>query len=28
VLGELLIIGAWIVGAVVLGSITLRRRTP
>ncbi|MBG6057243.1 ABC-2 type transport system permease protein [Cryobacterium sp. MP_M5] len=26
--GELLIIGAWIVGAVVLGSITLRRRTP
>lgn len=25
--GELLIIGAWIVGAVVLGSITLRRRT-
>jgi len=28
VLGELVIIGAWIVGAVVLGSITLRRRTP
>ncbi|TFC51188.1 ABC transporter permease [Cryobacterium sp. TMT1-21] len=28
VAGELLIIGAWIVGAVVLGSITLRRRTP
>jgi ABC-2 type transport system ATP-binding protein/ABC-2 type transport system permease protein len=28
ILGELLIIGAWIVGAVVLGSITLRRRTP
>jgi ABC transporter DrrB family efflux protein len=28
VLGELLIILAWIVGAVVLGSITLRRRTP
>jgi len=26
--GKLLIIGAWIVGAVVLGSITLRRRTP
>ena len=26
--GELLIIGAWIVGAVVVGSITLRRRTP
>lgn len=26
--GELLIIGAWIVGAIVLGSITLRRRTP
>jgi len=26
--GELLIIGAWIVGAVILGSITLRRRTP
>lgn len=26
--GELLIIVAWIVGAVVLGSITLRRRTP
>ncbi|WP_166789380.1 ABC transporter permease [Cryobacterium sp. TMS1-20-1] len=26
--GELLIIGAWIVGAVVLGSVTLRRRTP
>ncbi len=26
--GELLIIAAWIVGAVVLGSITLRRRTP
>ena len=26
--GELLIIGAWIVGAVVLGSITLRRHTP
>jgi ABC-2 type transport system permease protein len=26
--GELLIILAWIVGAVVLGSITLRRRTP
>jgi len=26
--GELLIIGAWIVGAVVLGSITLRRKTP
>ena len=25
---ELLIIGAWIVGAVVVGSITLRRRTP
>jgi ABC-2 type transport system permease protein len=28
VLGELLIILAWIVGAVVLGSVTLRRRTP
>jgi len=28
ILGELLIIGAWIVGAVVVGSITLRRRTP
>ncbi|TFD53430.1 ABC transporter permease [Cryobacterium frigoriphilum] len=28
VVGELLIIGAWIVGAVVLGSVTLRRRTP
>ncbi|TFD17479.1 ABC transporter permease [Cryobacterium sp. TMT4-10] len=28
VAGELLIIGAWIVGTVVLGSITLRRRTP
>ncbi|MBC7443827.1 MAG: ABC transporter permease [Ramlibacter sp.] len=28
VAGELLIIGAWIVGAVVLGSVTLRRRTP
>ena len=28
VLGELLIILAWIVGTVVLGSITLRRRTP
>ncbi|MGY4857514.1 ABC transporter permease [Cryobacterium sp. AP23] len=28
VLGELLIILAWIVGAVILGSITLRRRTP
>lgn len=26
--GELLIIGAWIVGVVVLGSVTLRRRTP
>jgi ABC-2 type transport system permease protein len=26
--GELLIILAWIVGAVILGSITLRRRTP
>lgn len=26
--GELLIIGAWVVAAVVLGSITLRRRTP
>jgi len=26
--GELLIIAAWIVGAVVLGSVTLRRRTP
>ncbi|TFD82736.1 ABC transporter permease [Cryobacterium fucosi] len=26
--GELLIIAGWIVGAVVLGSITLRRRTP
>jgi ABC-2 type transport system ATP-binding protein/ABC-2 type transport system permease protein len=26
--GELLIIGAWIVGAVVLASVTLRRRTP
>jgi ABC-2 type transport system permease protein len=26
--GELLIIAAWVVGAVVLGSITLRRRTP
>lgn len=26
--GELLIIGAWIVGAVVLGSVTLLRRTP
>jgi ABC-2 type transport system ATP-binding protein/ABC-2 type transport system permease protein len=26
--GELLIIVAWIVGAVVLGSVTLRRRTP
>lgn len=26
--GELLIIGAWIVGAIVLGSITLRRQTP
>jgi len=25
---ELLIIAAWIVGAVVLGSVTLRRRTP
>lgn len=28
VAGELLIIGAWIVGAIVLGSVTLRRRTP
>ncbi|MFC5929566.1 ABC transporter permease [Cryobacterium melibiosiphilum] len=28
VVGELLIIGAWIVGAVILGSVTLRRRTP
>jgi len=28
IVGELLIIGAWIVGAVVVGSITLRRRTP
>jgi len=28
IVGELLIIGAWIVGAVILGSITLRRRTP
>jgi len=28
VLGELSIILAWIVGAVILGSITLRRRTP
>jgi ABC-2 type transport system permease protein len=28
VAGELLIILAWIVGAVVLGSVTLRRRTP
>ncbi|MET0956606.1 MAG: ABC transporter permease [Cryobacterium sp.] len=28
VLGELLILLAWIVGAVILGSITLRRRTP
>ncbi|WP_022886685.1 ABC transporter permease [Glaciibacter superstes] len=26
--GELLILLAWIVGAIVLGSITLRRRTP
>lgn len=26
--GELLIIVAWIVGAVVIGSVTLRRRTP
>lgn len=26
--GELLILGAWIVGAIVLGSVTLRRRTP
>lgn len=26
--GELLIIGAWIVGAIVVGSVTLRRRTP
>ena len=28
VAGELLIIGAWIVGCIALGSITLRRRTP
>ncbi len=26
--GELLVIGAWIVGSLVVGSITLRRRTP
>ncbi|GAB3128017.1 ABC transporter permease [Glaciibacter psychrotolerans] len=26
--GELLIIAAWILGAIVLGSVTLRRRTP
>ncbi|WP_400999645.1 ABC transporter permease [Agromyces sp. GXQ0307] len=26
--GKVLVIGAWIVGAIVLGSITLRRRTP
>jgi ABC-2 type transport system permease protein len=26
--GELLIMGAWIVGAVVVGSVTSRRRTP
>jgi len=26
--GELLIIGAWIVGSIVVGSVTLRRRTP
>jgi ABC-2 type transport system ATP-binding protein/ABC-2 type transport system permease protein len=26
--GELLVIGAWVVGAVVLGSVTLHRRTP
>ena len=26
--GELLVIGAWIVGSIVVGSITLRRRTP
>lgn len=28
VAGELLVIGAWILAAVVIGSITLRRRTP
>lgn len=26
--GKILAIGAWIVGAIVLGSVTLRRRTP
>ncbi|WP_353815737.1 ABC transporter permease [Agromyces sp. SYSU T00266] len=26
--GKVLVIGAWIVGSIVLGSITLRRRTP
>lgn len=28
VVGKLLVIGAWIVGSIVVGSITLRRRTP
>ncbi|GAA1060838.1 ABC transporter permease [Agromyces bracchium] len=26
--GKVLVIGAWIIGSIVLGSITLRRRTP
>jgi ABC-2 type transport system permease protein len=28
IVSKLLVIGAWIVGCIVLGSITLRRRTP
>jgi ABC-2 type transport system permease protein len=28
IISKLLVIGAWIVGCIVLGSITLRRRTP
>lgn len=28
ILAKLLVIGAWIVGAIVVGSVTLRRRTP
>ncbi|MCM3656438.1 ABC transporter permease [Agromyces mediolanus] len=28
VVGKLLVIGAWIVGSIVVGSVTLRRRTP
>lgn len=28
ILGKVLVLGAWIVGCIVVGSITLRRRTP